>query len=72
MDYKGLKEFQAYHEEDYELHVTTEEIEWFKKCQHTISTDKPIFNSMLQKIETYFKEMVWTGLIQRKGSSLGT
>ena len=48
----GIKEFQAYHEEDYERHVTTEEIEWLKKCQHTISTDKPIFNSMLQKIET--------------------
>ena len=31
VDYKGLTEFQAYHEEDYECHVTTEEIEWFKK-----------------------------------------
>ena len=70
VDYKGLKEFQAYHEEDYEHHVTTEEIEWLKKCQHTISTDKPIFNNMLQKIETYFKEMVWTGLIPEKGKQL--
>ena len=70
MDYKGLKEFQAYHEEDYECHVTTEEIKWFKKCQNTLSTDKPIFNSILQTIETYFKEMLWTGLIPEKGKQL--
>ena len=70
VDYKGLKEFQAYHEKDYERHVTTEEVEWFKKCRHILSTDKPILNSMLQTIESYFKEMVWTGLIPEKGKQL--
>ena len=64
MDYKGLKE------KDYECHVTTEEVEWFKKCQHTLSTDKPILNSMLQMLESYFKEMVWSGLIPEKGKQL--
>ena len=41
-----------------------------QKCRHTLSTDKPILNSMLQTIESYFKEMVWTGLIPEKGKQL--
>ena len=69
VDYKGLKELQAHHESVHERHIRTEEMEWFKNCQSTFSSNKPVYVSKLQALQTYFQDNVWTKIISEKEKS---
>ena len=70
VDYKGLKELQAHHESVHERHIRMEEMEWFKNCQSTFSSNKPVYVSKLQALLTYFQDKVWTKIISEKGKQL--
>ena len=70
MDYKDLKELQAHHKSVHERHIRMEEMEWFKNCQSTFSSNKPVYVSKLQALQTYFQDKVWTKIISEKGKQL--